>query len=154
MQNNLQGVVADLRATMGSLRKIMHENEGKIGSITTNLDQLSYSLNRTVNKLNPILDNMSVVSDSLRRADLPSVVKNANEAVQDMRDIMARIERGEGSVGKLMKDDSLYTNLSNAAESLDRLLIDLRRNPKRYVHFSVFGRKDKGPKNDAERGKR
>ena len=154
MRNNLQGVVADLRTTMASLRRIMNDNEAKIGSITSNLDRLSNSLNGTAKKLDPILADMNAVTDSLRRADLPSVIRNADQAVSDMKNIMARIERGEGSAGKLLKNDSLYNNLSNAAESLDRLLIDLRRNPKRYVHFSVFGRKDRGPKNDEERGKR
>lgn len=154
MRNNLQGVVADLRTTMASLRRIMDDNEAKIGNITSNLDRLSNSLNGTAQKLDPILANMNAMTDSLRRADLPSVIRNANQAVGDMKNIMARIERGEGTAGKLLKNDSLYNNLSNATESLDRLLIDLRRNPKRYVHFSVFGRKDRGPKNDDERGKR
>ena len=56
---------------------------------------------------------------------------------------MAKINAGDGSVGQLVNNDSLYINIENVAGSLDKLLIDLEANPKRYVHFSLFGKKDK-----------
>jgi phospholipid/cholesterol/gamma-HCH transport system substrate-binding protein len=63
--------------------------------------------------------------------------------MKELNELMSRINRGEGTLGKLAKNDSLYNNLNSSAASLDRLLKDLESNPKRYVHFSIFGKKDK-----------
>ena len=69
----------------------------------------------------------------------------------NLNTLMARIERGDGTLGKLMKDEELYANLNNASRELDLLLQDFRLNPKRYVNVSVFGKKQKDyelPEND------
>ena len=63
--------------------------------------------------------------------------------VTNLDDLMGRIEKGEGTLGKLTKDEALYNNLSNASKELDLLLQDFRLNPKRYVNVSVFGKKQK-----------
>lgn len=69
----------------------------------------------------------------------------------DLGNLMAKIEQGQGTMGKLVNDEELYTNLSNASRELDLLLQDFRLNPKRYVNVSVFGKKQKEyelPEND------
>jgi phospholipid/cholesterol/gamma-HCH transport system substrate-binding protein len=62
--------------------------------------------------------------------------------------MLSQINQGQGSLGKLTKNDSLYNNLNQFAADLDALVIDLKANPKRYVSISVFGRKDKKPKEE------
>jgi phospholipid/cholesterol/gamma-HCH transport system substrate-binding protein len=64
------------------------------------------------------------------------------------------LKAGEGTMGKLMHDDSLYIYLSNTARDLDRLFVDLEENPRRYVQFSVFGKKDKSAKEERKEAKR
>ena len=81
-------------------------------------------------------------------------MKNMNESSTQLKSIMAGLEAGEGSMGALLKNDSLYTNLESASRELDLLIEDLRVNPNRYMHLSVFGRKDRNPKlsrSDVER---
>jgi phospholipid/cholesterol/gamma-HCH transport system substrate-binding protein len=65
------------------------------------------------------------------------------QSVSSLQQVLHKIEKGEGSVGQLMTNDSLYHNLEGSAKNLEKLLEDMRLHPNRYVHFSVFGRKDK-----------
>ena len=79
-------------------------------------------------------------------SNLTTAVNNTSDALYATAEILRKIDEGEGTMGKLINDDSLYINLESATKSLDRLLIDLEENPKRYVHFSVFGGSDKKKK--------
>jgi phospholipid/cholesterol/gamma-HCH transport system substrate-binding protein len=88
------------------------------------------------------------MTDSLAKANLKEAVSSADKSLKELNVLLARINAGQGTLGKLAKNDSLYTNLNKSAEDLDKLLADLRLNPGRYVHISVFGKKDKAkPKN-------
>ncbi len=66
--------------------------------------------------------------------------------MQQVAELMQKVNNGEGSLGALMNNDTLYQNLEAAAYDLDQLMLDMRLNPERYVHFSIFGRKDKSAK--------
>nr|MBK9650984.1 hypothetical protein [Bacteroidota bacterium] len=85
------------------------------------------------------------MSEQLATSDLKKTIDNLEKTSAQLNDVLAKMNKGEGSLGKLMKDESLYNNLNAAASDLDKLLIDLKANPKRYVQVSVFGRKDKTP---------
>jgi phospholipid/cholesterol/gamma-HCH transport system substrate-binding protein len=65
-----------------------------------------------------------------------------DKTINDVNKLVAQINAGKGTVGKLVKDDSLYVNLNKSAADLDKLLIDFKEHPGRYIHFSVFGKKD------------
>ena len=88
-------------------------------------------------------ENFSKLSDSLANAGLATTVGKLQTTVSSLNAILTSIESGQGSLGKLTKDEELYTNLSNASKELDLLLQDFRLNPKRYVNVSVFGKKQK-----------
>lgn len=79
----------------------------------------------------------------MAKADLKSAITDADKTLKELNTMIAQINAGQGTIGKLAKNDSLYNNLNKASEDLDKLLKDLRINPERYIHFSVFGRKDK-----------
>ena len=70
-------------------------------------------------------------------------------AMKDFAAVMEKVRKGEGSLGSLVNNDSLYNSLQHSAEDLDKLMQDLKQNPSRYVHFSVFGKKDKTKKNSS-----
>ena len=93
-----------------------------------------------------IFINIKMISDSLAGANLQETVNNASRAMAEVADLMERVNKGEGSLGALLNNDKLYKNLEAAAYDLDQLMLDMRLNPERYVHFSVFGRKSKAPK--------
>jgi phospholipid/cholesterol/gamma-HCH transport system substrate-binding protein len=87
--------------------------------------------------------NLKKISNEAANANVGQTLTNANKAVSDLQTVLAKINSGEGSIGLLINDKTLYNNLSNAAGNLDQLMIDLKAHPKRYVHFSVFGKSSK-----------
>jgi phospholipid/cholesterol/gamma-HCH transport system substrate-binding protein len=92
------------------------------------------------------MSNFKNISDSVAKVNLAQTLNNANMAVKQTAEIMEKINTGKGSLGMLINNDSLYKHLDMASRDLDRLLIDLKEHPKRYVHLSVFGKSDKPPK--------
>ncbi|MGE0562660.1 MAG: MlaD family protein [Flavobacteriales bacterium] len=100
------------------------------------------SMNHSMKTLQPTLKNFKTFSDSLAHLEMNATLQKAQSTFDNMSAIMAKINQGEGSMGKLINNDSLYLNLEAATKDLDKLLIDMKENPKRYVHFSIFGRKD------------
>ncbi|RNC88666.1 MAG: MCE family protein [Allomuricauda sp.] len=115
------------------------------------LENNKQQLDNSIKNVNNMTENFSKLSDSLAGAGLASTMKNLQTTVTSLNSILKKVESGEGSLGKLTKDEELYTNLANASRELDLLLQDFRLNPKRYVNVSVFGKKQKDytlPEND------
>lgn len=121
----------------------------KLEDITTDLSRLTAELGRTAPQLGRTIDNLSLISDTLS-VSLPELLASINVTVDDVNKTVSQINDGKGTVGKMLYDDRMYENLNNSAESLNALLTDLKANPKRYVHFSVFGRSGKAKKSDTK----
>lgn len=111
--------------------------------LMANLAQFSTSLNNSRADLQNTLSNLSSVSDSLQSANLKGAIEKADSTLLALNLIMAKINESQGTLGMLVNDKALYTNLNQASQQLDSLLADLKKHPKRYVHFSVFGSKEK-----------
>ncbi|GET46385.1 MlaD family protein [Capnocytophaga felis] len=131
---NLKKSVSDLSATMNNLSKT---SVALNNMLVTNQENLKISLQNA----NKITTDLAKLSDELVQAELGKVTADAQKMLTNLNKILADIEAGNGSVGKLMKDEGLYKNVENASKQLELLLEDLRLNPKRYMHFSVFGKK-------------
>ena len=101
-------------------------------------------LAKTLSNTQVITKNLSKLSDSLVNADFGKTIKNLETSISSLSTILANIEKGNGSMGKLMYDDQMYTNLTNASKELEELLREMKEHPKRFVHFSLFGKKEKG----------
>jgi phospholipid/cholesterol/gamma-HCH transport system substrate-binding protein len=93
--------------------------------------------------LSSALSGLESVADTLAAADLYSSVNNLKSSLEQASLLLNNLNEGRGTAGQLMTNDSLYTNLSNTLGSLNLLLADMRTNPKKYVHFSLFGRKER-----------
>jgi phospholipid/cholesterol/gamma-HCH transport system substrate-binding protein len=93
--------------------------------------------------VNVLTSDFKVISGNLRQIDLAGTMKNVDVTIRDLNKITGKINNSEGSLGLLLNDKDLYVNLKGTAGSADKLLIDLQQNPKRYVHFSLFGAKTK-----------
>jgi phospholipid/cholesterol/gamma-HCH transport system substrate-binding protein len=132
------GVNSLLASNSRSIAKVT-ENAA---SVTGNLHTLSMNLIETEKGLAPILKKTGSFADSLNAMRLGQTVALLNGSVQNLQGILKEINAGKGTLGKLAKDDSLYINLDKTAASLNLLFGDLKTNPKRYVHFSLFGRKN------------
>ncbi len=135
--------LTNLEFATRELDTLLVREKGKIAKTLSNLSAITTNFKNNSENLNNTLTNLSAISDSLAAADITTTVNNAKKALADVSEIMQKINEGEGSMGKLINNDTLYYNLEKSAEDLDKLLKDMRINPGRYVHFSIFGRRDK-----------
>ncbi len=133
---NLKESIVSLNQTMNSFK----EASGNLNSlIKTNKEKL----NNTFANLEIASENFARFSDSLAQIETGKMVKDLENIISRFNSILEGIEDGKGSIGKLLKDDKLYDNLEGASKQLELLLEDMKLHPKRYVHFSLFGKKSK-----------
>ncbi|WP_420573750.1 MlaD family protein [Kordia sp.] len=135
-RENIKNSIRNLNTTVANFKKAS-------GTLNTLLDSNKAKLDNTLSNVDNITANFSKVSDSLANLQLNKTVKDLQSTIAGFNTIIAGIENGEGSVGKLLKDDELYNNLTGASLQMEQLLEDMKLHPKRYVHFSLFGKKAK-----------
>ncbi len=125
-----------------------------LNSITKNADSLVVSnkdkLEGTLSNAEHITENLSSISDTLANANLGNLVRKMELMLDNLNNISAGIERGEGTLGKFVKNDSVYNNLNGATKELEELLREVKLHPKRFVHFSMFGKKEEPYKAEEE----
>lgn len=133
-----------------SLKNAIQGLESSVNAINytmTNVNQLIDSskvgVAKTLKNTKTITDNIVKLSDTLVNANLGQTVAKLQNTLNHVNSLLSDIDQGKGTLGKLMTDDAMYTNLSKASKELEELLRDLKENPKRYVHFSLFGKKAK-----------
>ena len=135
-------MVASFDSTSKNLNKILVDNQQQINTTMNGLASLTNSLNKNLlPNLNSISSKFDDVADSLKQAPLKELTVNLNQTLSEINSILKDINQGKGSVGQLVKNEDFYANINKSMKDLDSLLLDLKANPKRYVHFSVFGKK-------------
>lgn len=145
---NIKDAIASLETTSYRLDTMVAIEKSKISNILSKINHLATTLDNNSDKLANVIQNFSNISDSLAQSNLKQAINNADVALSQASSIMTKINKGEGSLGLLVNNDSLYRKLDKSSEDLDKLLKDLRINPERYVHISVFGRKDRNKPKD------
>lgn len=134
--HNVQTITANLTETSRQLNTLMTDINGKVPGMMQKAD---YALD----KAGSTLDNADKLTANLASVDIDGTMTKVNQTLDNVEKITADISSGKGSLGLLMNDTQLYYNLNNTVNSANKLMTDLREHPKRYVHFSVFGKKDK-----------
>lgn len=112
--------------------------KGKIKGILDNVQSITTNFKANNEKLNAAIGNFANISDSLAKSNLKSTISKADKTLGQLEAITKRINNGQGSLGLLAKDDSLYIGLKNSSKDLDALLKDIKKEPKKYLKFSVF----------------
>lgn len=132
----LKQTIAELNTTLKSfaslsesIQSVVKANDDKISQLIDNFGETS--------------ENLKVMSEDLQTIEFSKTIQNLDSTLLAMNAIVTSLEKGEGSAGKLLKDNQLYDNLQGASLQLEQLLEDMKLNPKRYVHFSLFGKKAK-----------
>jgi phospholipid/cholesterol/gamma-HCH transport system substrate-binding protein len=131
----------------GSVNGIVADNRANVAQISANMKILSADLMETEKQLRPLLTKFNTVADSLQALRIGKTLREVDLAVVSLKKIVQGLERGEGTAGKLIKNDSLYLGLNKTLLDLDKLLLDFRLQPKRYIGISVFGKKNTPPSN-------
>ncbi|MBB5623778.1 phospholipid/cholesterol/gamma-HCH transport system substrate-binding protein [Pedobacter cryoconitis] len=137
--NSIAGTLASLEGTSKKVDGLVGTESKRIAAILANAESISGNLKNNNEKINAILNNINKITDQVAAANFKQTIDNANKAVADLQGIVTKVNDGKGSLGLLVNDTQMYDNLNNASKNLDNLIIDLKANPKRYVHFSVFG---------------
>ncbi|WP_053093719.1 MlaD family protein [Rufibacter radiotolerans] len=138
-KRSIQSILLNAEATSATLKAITLANQGNINEITSNLARLTSALRGTESKFNQLANNLNTITDTLDVESMNRAIRGLDSTITQAQLAMQRINQNNGSLGKLMNDDSLYSNLNASSASLNELLIDLKANPKRYVHFSLIG---------------
>ena len=148
MSGTVAEILENTKMTTSSINGILADNRQQLKNITANLAALTSSLKDTEAQFKPIIAKLDNFANSLNELEVGEISKKSNELLAELNKTTQAINKGDGSLGKLIHSDSLYQQLNYTVSDLDRLLIDLREHPQRYVHLSVFGRKDKDEKKD------
>ena len=135
-KNNLSTTLENLSSAV----KNSDEFISRLNSISKNQNK---NINRTIENLSMITESLNKISDSLSKSSLKQTIYNFEKLSSNFNQVLMEIQNGNGTINKLIYQDSLYQNLKNSSKAIEILLKDLKSNPKRYVHFSLFGKKEK-----------
>ncbi len=135
---SIRNTLSHAESTTSRLDNILTDGQPRIQGILKNLELISENLEQNNENINRIFSNMATLSDSLAVADIPQTMRDAQEAIGNLNKIIAKLNSEDGTIGKLLNNDSLYIHLERSTESLNLLLEDIRLNPKKYVKFSLF----------------
>ena len=140
---SISATLASLESTSKKVDLLVGSESSKLSNILSNVESISVNFKNNGAKIDAVLNNLTTTTDKMAALNFKQTVDNANKAMSDLQLMIADIKAGKGSIGKLINDEQMYQNLNNASKNLDALMIDLKANPKRYVHFSVFGKSNK-----------
>ncbi len=142
---NLKASIKDITTTFRNLSNttsnidtLVEVESNRLANILAHVDSLTGTLSDNREDLSKIIINFRSISDSLAKTDFLSIIQKADSSINSLNQILAKINEGQGTAGMLMNNDSLYRELDKSAEELNKLLKDIRENPKRYVKFSLF----------------
>ena len=140
--SSLQRTMNNLESTSLNLNELVTSNGGRVSEIISNAQALTNTLKANNAKIDQAIKNISQFTDTLSRIRLTTTLFKVDQAMGHFEEVMTKVNSGQGTLGKLVNNDSLHHELVNATHSLDLLLDDMRNHPKSYVGFSLFGRRD------------
>jgi phospholipid/cholesterol/gamma-HCH transport system substrate-binding protein len=153
LQKNIDRSFTSIAATLSSLEStskkvdaLVGSESSKLSAILSNVEAISANFKNNGAKIDAVMNNLTRVTDKVAALNFEQTVNNANKAMADLQSMLNDVKNGKGTLGALVNDRQMYDNLNSASKNLDALMIDLKENPKRYVHFSIFGggnKKDK-----------
>ena len=132
-----------LRNSIKTLEYTLYDFRKTVKSVNNVLDSSSVDLNITIKNTKHITENLAKVSDTLANANLGKIMREAETTLLSVNSLLKGIDDGKGSLGKFVNDDAMYTNLTNVSKELEELLREMKLHPKRFVHFSLFGKRAK-----------
>ncbi len=139
----IKNTLENLEHATADLSKLLADNGGKVNNFVSQLDKLSKTLADASPKINEIVDNVDNISDSIAQSNIRGFVNEAKGTIDNVNRIVSEVERGEGTLGQLVRNDSLYNSINKTIESLDLLVKDLKANPSKYINVTVFGKREK-----------
>ena len=135
--------IKNLESTTYNIDTLVFYQRFRLERIIGNIESISLNIKNSNDKITNIIENFSTLSDTLAKAEISQTIFYAKETLDKVSAVVDKVNKGEGSLGLLINNDSLYNNLESATKELDELIEDIKINPNRYLHFSLFGKSSK-----------
>lgn len=145
-KQRLNSTIASLDLTMKNLKDFsgsLNAKSGELGSVIDNANSFTSNLSQNNEKISAIIDNAKTTTDNLSKAPIQQTVKDVQAAADELRDVIAKINNNEGTLGMAVNDKQLYNNLTETLKTLNSLMADLQSHPSRYINVTIFGKKRK-----------
>lgn len=143
-KNNLQQTLANLNRASSALNGLLDNQTGSLAKTLTNAEAISQSLKNNTEDITATIGNAKKASEKLAALEIQPTIDSLNSMISNLKAVASKLNNNEGTLGALMNDRTLYKKITDAILSAEILMDDMRAHPKRYVNFSIFGRKDKG----------
>ena len=127
-----------MELAMIKLDSVIYKNDSRINIIIQNVESITTNLHNNNEAITRVIYNLESLTDSLAKSEIKNTISNVDSSMALFSKILTKIENGEGSIGLLLNDKNLYNNLDNASKELEFLIADMKKNPKRYVSFSLL----------------
>ena len=147
-RGNIKGVMSNLDSVTGTMSDVLTGKKQDLVSVVDNLTAFADALGRNSAKIDSVMMNVNTITDQFATTN---VAESLQQTIVKLNQTLDKLNNADGTVGKLMNDKVLYDNLSAASANLSTLLADLQAYPKRYVHFSLFGRGAKAEERDRQK---
>ncbi len=144
--SDIKNIIKNFSTTSNHLSK----NASAIDSIMNNFKNLSKSLGKNSDKIDNIISNLDQLSKSMSEADVKTAVANLQNSLKELSKTLDQVNKGEGTIGKFMQNDSVYNNIQSATNQLNVILEELQEHPKKYINLSIFGGKEKKKKDESK----
>ncbi len=128
----------NLKHSTYQIDTFLYTEKNNLSKIIYNIEELTGALMKNKENIDKTLINLESISDSLAKADITATFANAKRSLDELSDILEKINNAEGSAGKLINDKKLYEELVQTSKELKKLISDIEANPKKYVKFSLF----------------
>ncbi|HBI40282.1 MAG TPA: MCE family protein, partial [Tenacibaculum sp.] len=139
-----------LNRSILNFEKITVDTKNSLALLNSVLKNSKENIESSAKNAKKITENFSKISENLANSNLSKTVKKLETTLTNVNIVLTDIKQGNGTLGKLMKDETMYTNLTNASKELEELLREIKLNPKRFVHFSLFGKKSEPYTNNSK----
>jgi len=140
-KKDFSGTLSNLNSTTESLDKIIGSKEKELKTTLENINKFTLMLSENSENMSRTFNNLEAITDTLASADIYSSISNLKVSLEKAAIMIENMNNGKGTAGQFLTNDTLYSNMTNSLESLNVLLQDMKANPKKYVHFSIFGKK-------------
>ncbi|MDR1792394.1 MAG: MlaD family protein [Bacteroidales bacterium] len=140
---DLNHILVKIASISARLDLLLAENQSKINHIVSDVEGFTTTLKNNDPKINDIIADINEVTNQLTEAQLKGTIQKASSAIDRLDTLIANINAGEGTVGQLITNDSMYVSLNRAINRLDSLVLDIKAQPKKYINVTIFGKKEK-----------
>jgi phospholipid/cholesterol/gamma-HCH transport system substrate-binding protein len=135
---SIKNTIKNLENTTYRLDEFSQNETSTVAAVLSNTASITENLKNNNAHISASLTNLEAFTDSLANSDIKAAIKNTNEAVAQLNTMLYKMNEGDGTMAQLLNNDTLYSYITNVTLNLNKLLRDLRENPKRYVHFSAI----------------